>query len=171
METNQVPQSEPKSNQRTILYVVVAVLLCCCCVATAAGGYYGYQAYLAAQQVAEDIQNFEIPTDVPFVPVDPSGTEAAPSFDTSGEVPEGGLSDEETRFVAWASVQLVGIMSGCSTPTVEGTTITVTQQPDASGQWREEWNVNCGDGTFKAFPLVFTPDSSGFVNVEVELQP
>ncbi|MCK6585102.1 MAG: hypothetical protein L6Q49_18550, partial [Anaerolineales bacterium] len=97
--------------------------------------------------------------------------EAAPSFDTSGEVPEGGLSDEETRFVAWASVQLVGIMSGCSTPTVEGTTIIVTQQPDASGQWREEWNVKCGDGTFKAFPLVFTPDSSGFVNVEVELQP
>lgn len=171
METNQVPQPGPKNNQKTILYIAIAVLLCCCCVGTAAGGYYGYQAYVAAQQVMEDVQDFEIPTDVPFVPLDPGSTETAPNFDTSGEVPEGGLSDEETRFIAWASVQLVGIMSGCTTPTVEGTTITVTQQPDASGQWREEWNVNCGDGTFKAFPLVFTPDSSGFVNVEVELQP
>jgi hypothetical protein len=49
--------------------------------------------------------------------------------------------------MAWASVQLVGIMSGCTAPTVEGTTITVTQEPDGAGVWREEWNVNCGDGT------------------------
>jgi hypothetical protein len=159
-----------KSSRNTILYVVVAVLLCCCCVGTAIAGYYGYQAFVAAQQVAEDFENLDIPTDVPFNPLDPNAT-PIPGFDTGGEVPSGGLGDEETRLFAWAAVQLVGIMSGCETPTVEGTTITVTQQPDDSGVWREEWNVNCGNGTFKAFPLVFTPQEGGFVNVEVEFQP
>lgn len=106
-----------------------------------------------------------VATDTPFKSV-----EAAPSFDTSGEIPAGGLADEETRIFAWASVQLVGIMSGCNTPTVEGTTITVTQQPDASGVWHEDWNVDCGDGTTMTFPIKFTPEN-GIVNVEVEFQP
>jgi len=171
METNSVPQStEPKSNRNLIIGVVVAVVLCCCCVVTGVGGYYGYQAYVAAQKVVEDVQNFDIPTDVPFVPVDPNGTPVVPNFDTSGEVPNGGLADEETRLIAWASVQLVGMMSGCTTPTIDGTTISVIQDPDASGVWREEWNVNCGDGTFKAFPLTFTPEN-GVVNVTVDFQP
>ena len=138
METNPVPAEGQKNNRNIIIYAVVGVLLCCCCVATAVGGYYAYQAYVAAQQAVEDIQNFDIPTDVPFVPVDPNGTP--------------------------------GIMSECTSPTVEGTTISVIQQPDASGVWREEWNVNCGDGTFKAFPLTFTPEN-GIVNVTVDFGP
>ncbi len=171
METNAVPQSaEPKNNRNLIIGIVVAVVLCCCCVVVGVGGYYGYQAYVAAQRVVEDVQNFDIPTDVPFIPVDPNGTPVVPNFDTSGEAPTGGLADDETRLIAWASVQLVGIMSGCTTPTVDGTTISVIQQPDASGIWREEWNVNCGDGTFKAFPLTFTPEN-GIVNVTVDYQP
>ena len=170
MESTPVPAEGQKNNRNIIIYSVVGVLLCCCCVATAVGGYYAYQAYVAAQQAVEDIQNFDIPTDVPFVPVDPNGTPVVPNFDTSGDVPAGGLADDETRLVAWASVQLVGIMSECTAPTVEGTTITVIQQPDASGIWREEWNVNCGDGTFKPFPLTFTPEN-GIVNVTVEFQP
>lgn len=162
METNQVPQTGPKSNRNVIIAVVVAVVLCCCCLVTGIGGYYGYQAYIAAQQAVQDIQDFEIPTDVPFIPGDPS-------FDTSG-VPSGGLADEQTRVIAWASVQLVGMMSGCSSPTAEGTTISVIQEPDGAGVWREEWNVNCGDGTFKAMPLTFTPEN-GIVNVTVDFQP
>lgn len=163
METNQVPQKEPKSNRNVIIGVVVAVVLGCCCLMTVIGGYYGYQAYVAAQQAVEDIQDFEIPTDVPFIPGDPN-------FDTSGDIPAGGLADDETRLVAWASVQLVGMMSGCSSPTAEGTTINVIQQPDSAGVWQEEWNVNCGDGTFKALPLTFTPEN-GIVNVTVDFQP
>jgi hypothetical protein len=170
MESNPYPQTQPKNNRNTVIMIVVGVLLLCCCVATGIGGYYAYQAYVAAQQAVEDIQNFEIPTDVPFVPVDPSGTPIIPNFDTSGQAPAGGLADENTRLVAWASVQVVGFMSGCNAPTVEGTTITVTQQPDASGVWSEEWNVNCGDGTFIAFPLTFTPED-GIVNVTVDIQP
>lgn len=171
METNPVPQTEPpKSNRNVIIGVVVALVLCCCCVVTGVGGYYSYQAYVTAQQAVEDFDNFPIPTDVPFVPGDPNATPGSPNFDTSGEVPEGGLADQETRVFAWASVQLIGIMSGCNTPTVEGTTITVSQDPDASGVWREDWNVNCGDGTSKTFPVKFTPEN-GIVNVEVEFQP
>ncbi len=173
METNSVPQTEPKNNRNVIIGVVVAVVLCCCCVVTGAGGYYGYQAYVAAQAAVEDIQNFDIPTDVPFNPLDPNatpGVPGVPGLDVSGDVPTGGLADEETRFMAWASVQLVGIMSGCTAPTVEGTTITVTQEPDGAGVWREEWNVNCGDGSSKPFPLTFTPEN-GIVNVTVDIQP
>ena len=170
METNPVPQATPKNNRNIIIGVVVALVLCCCCLVIGLGGYYGYQAYVVAQQTVEDIESIEIPTNIPFDPNDPNATPGVPNFDTSGDVPQGGLADEETRFVAWASVQLVGIMSSCTAPTVEGTTITVIDQPDASGAWREEWNVNCGDGTSKAFPLKFTPEN-GIVNVEVEFQP
>lgn len=171
MDTNPVPQAQPKNN-RNIIIVVVALVLCCCCVVVGVGGYYGYQAYVATRQVVEDIQDIEIPeipTDVPFVPGDPNSTPEIP-FDTSGEVPTGGLADDQTRVFAWASVQLFGILSGCTTPTVEGTTIKVIQEPDANGVWREEWNVNCGDGSFKAFPLTFTPEN-GTVNVSVDYQP
>ena len=171
MEMNPVPQAAPqKSNRNIIIGVVAALALCCCCLVTGLGGYYGYQAYVAAQQAVEDLENLPIPTDIPGLPVDPNGTPVVPSFDTSGDVPSGGLADDDTRLVAWASVQLVGIMSGCNTPTVEGTTITVLTEPVNGGPWREEWNVNCGDGTFKAFPITFTPEN-GIVNVTVDFQP
>lgn len=166
METNPVPQTEPKNNRNIIIGVVVALVLCCCCLVTAVGGYYGYQAYIAAQQAVEDFQDFEIPTTVPFDPGDPNATPFSPGFDTSGDLPAGGLADDDTRFIAWSLVQGFGIIYGCSSPAAEGTTITITQEPDASGVWREEWSVNCGDGSFKTFPLTFTPDN-GIIKVEV----
>ena len=172
METNQVPQVEqPKNNRNLIIGIVVAVVLCCCCVVTGVAGYYGYQTYIAAQQAVEDLQNFEIPeipTDVPFNPADPNSTVEVPEFDFSGEVPSGGLADENTRYSAWLSVQIVGAISGCSAPTVDGTTIAVLEQPNASGEWVEEWNVNCGDGNSQTFKVTFTPEN-GIVNVNVEI--
>ncbi len=53
-------------------------------------------------------------------------------------------------------------------PTSAGTTITVTQQPDAAGEWKEKWDVNCGDGTNKPYNVTFTPEN-GIVNVNVEM--
>lgn len=176
METvqNPVPQMEqpkPKNNRNLIIGIVVAVILCCCCVAVGVGGYYAYQSYLAAQQAVQDLQNIEIPdipTDVPFNPADPNSTLEVPEFDFSGQAPTGGLADDDTRYTAWLSVQIVGAISGCSAPTVDGTTIAVLEQPDANGVWVEEWNVNCGDGTSQPFKVTFTPEN-GIVNVNVEV--
>lgn len=168
MEMNPAPQAGPKNNRNLIIGVVVAVVLCCCCVVTGVGGYYAYQTYVAAQQAVEDFQNLDIPipTDVPF---DPNNTDfATPEFDFSGEVPSGGLADDETRLTAWFSVQIIAAISGCSAPTVEGTTIAVLQEPDANGEWVEEWNVNCGDGTSKPFKVTYTTES-GVITPNVEL--
>jgi hypothetical protein len=166
METNPTPQTNSGTNRNLIISIVIAIVLCCCCAITAVAGYYGYQAYVEAQKVVQDIQDFEIPTPIPGDPFDP--TQPTPSFDLGNDIPEGGLADDETRLTAWFSLQIVAMISGCETPTVQGTTITVIQQPDASGVWREEWNVNCGDGTSKPFQITFTPEN-GFVNVSVEM--
>ncbi len=155
------PSSEaPKSNRNLIIGIVIALVLCCCCLVVGVGGYYGYQAYVAAQQAVQQFEDIEIPTGVPF---DPNNLPA-----DVGEVPQGGLADETTRYTAWLSLQLVGMMSGCETPTAATTTISVTQQPDASGVWVEAWNVDCGNGSFKSYNVTFTPEN-GIVNVNVEL--
>ena len=153
----------PKSNRNLIIGVVIAVVLCCCCVVTGAAGYYGYQAYLKAQEAVQqfdDIEIPEIPTDIPF---DPNNLPTE-----MGDVPQGGLSDDTTRYSAWLSVQLVGMMSGCEAPSAGTTTIEVTQQPDASGIWKEAWNVDCGNGSFKSYNITFTPEN-GIVTPTVEL--
>ena len=166
METTVDPfQKNPNSNRNIIIAVVVAVILCCCCVFTAAGGYYGYQAYVAAQSAYQDLQDFGIPTD----PNDPnSPTIPMPNFDSSA-APQGGLTDDSTRVVAWSTVQIFSAIQGCSTPTVEGTTIDVTQQPDSNGVWTEAWSVNCGEGTSQTLDLTFTPEN-GIVNVTIDLE-
>lgn len=153
----------PKSNRNLIIGVVIAVVLCCCCVVTGAGGYYGYQAYVKAQEAVQqfdDIEIPEIPSDIPF---DPNNLPT-----DMGDVPQGGLSDETTRYSAWLSLQLVGMMSGCETPTASTTTIEVTQQPDASGIWKEAWNVDCGNSSFQTYTVTFTPEN-GVVTPSVEL--
>ena len=159
-------QETPKSNRNLIIGVVIAVVLCCCCVVTGAAGYYGYQAYITAQQAVQQLEDFEIP-EIPEIPSDiPLDPNNLPTG--VGEVPTGGLADETTRYTAWLSLQLVGMMSGCNTPTASTTTISVTQQPDSGGVWAEAWNVDCGNGSFQAYTVTFTPEN-GIVNVNVEL--
>ena len=156
-------QETPKSNRNLIIGVVIAVVLCCCCVVTGAAGYYGYQAYITAQQAVqqfEDIQIPEIPSDIPLDPNNlPTGV---------GEVPTGGLADEGTRSLAWYQIIGYSTDSGCSAPNAQTTTIAVTQQPDSNGEWVEDWNVDCGDGTAKPFKVTFT-QANGIVIPIVEL--
>ena len=161
MEINPTPQPNSGTNRNLIIGIVIAIVLCCCCAITAVAGYYGYQAYVQTQQLVQDFEDFEIP-----IPGDPN--QPVPEFDVSGDIPEGGLADDETRLTAWFSLQIVSMISGCQAPTAQGTTITVVQQPDGNGAWVEEWNVNCGDGTSQPFNVTFTPEN-GFVNVNVEL--
>ncbi len=164
------PPAGSNKNRNLIIGIVAAIVLCCCCAATAIAGYYGYQAYLETQRAIQEFQNFEIPeipTMVPFDPANPEATPQIPQFDLSGDMPSGGLADDTTRLTAWYSVQIIAAVSGCASPTVEGTTISVVEQPNSSGAWTEEWNVNCGDGTFKPYQVNFTPEN-GVVNVDVE---
>ncbi len=160
------PEAAPKSNRNLIIGIVIAVVLCCCCLVVGVGGYYGYQAYTAAQQAVQQFDDIEIPDiqDIPTgLPIDPNNLPTG-----IGEVPTGGLADDSTRYAAWLSVQLVGMMSGCETPTAATTTISVTQQPDSNGIWVEAWNVDCGSGSFKSYNVTFTPEN-GVVNPTVEL--
>ncbi len=162
-------QAKSNSNRNIIIAVVVAVILCCCCVVTAAAGYYGYQGYVAAQTTYEQLQNFEIPAGIPSDPNDPnSPIIPLPSFDSSA-APQGGLTDDSTRVVAWSTVQVFVAFQSCAAPTADGTTIAVTQQPDSNGIWMEEWTVNCGDGTTKPINLTFTPEN-GTVSVGIEFK-
>lgn len=162
-------QAKSNSNRNIIIGVVVAAILCCCCVAAAAAGYYGYKTYAAAQSAIDEFQNLEIPTGIPSDPNDPnSPTIPLPNFDSSA-APQGGLTDDSTRVVAWSTVQIFAAIKGCAAPTVDGTTISVTQEPDSDGIWKEEWTVNCGDGATQPFTLTFTPEN-GIVNVSVELE-
>ena len=164
IETHQ-SQPQQKSNRNVIIAVVVAVILCCCCITFAVAGYYGYQAYVAAQTA---INEFEIPTDIPLDPNDPTSPSIPiPSFDSS-DAPQGGLTDSTTRITAWATLQIVASISGCSTPTAEGSTIKILQEPDSSGIWIEEWDVNCGDGSSQPFKVTLTPEN-GVVSVNVEI--
>lgn len=159
------PEAPQKSNRNIVIAIVVAVILCCCCTATTVGGYYGYQAYVTAQAAIND---FQLPTDIPLDPNDPSSPSIPiPSFDSS-DAPQGGLTDSTTRITAWTTLQIVAAVSGCSSPTSEGTTIDILQQPDSNGTWIEEWSVNCGDGSSKPFKVTFTPEN-GVVSVNVEI--
>jgi hypothetical protein len=159
------PQPQQKSNRNIIIAVVVGVLLCCCCLTFAVAGYYGYQAYRAAKNA---INGFEVPTDIPLDPNNPTSPSIPiPSFDSS-DAPQGGLSDSTTRVTAWTTLQLIAAISGCTTPTADGSTIKIIQEPDSVGIWVEEWDVPCGDGSSQLFKVTFTPEN-GFVSVNVEV--
>jgi len=161
----ETPQPQQKSNRNVIIAVVVVIILCCCLTITAVGGYYGYQAYITAKTAIDD---FQIPTNIPVDPNDPSSPSIpVPNFD-SNAAPQGGLTDPTTRVTAWTTLQIIASVSGCTSPTADGTTIDVTQQPNSSGEWVEQWNVNCGDGSSKPFNITFTPQN-GVVNVTVEM--
>lgn len=156
-------EQAPKSNRNLIIGVVIAIVLCCCCLVSAVAGYYGYQAYVKAQQVVDQFDDLNLPVD----PNNPNGPQIDIPLDT-GLLPQGGLTDTETRYTAWLSVQLVAAISGCDTPDAAGTTIVVVQEPDAGGVWVEEWSVACSDGASMPYRVTFTPEN-GIVNVNVEM--
>jgi hypothetical protein len=159
------PQPRKGSNRNLIIGIVLAVVLCCCCVVTAVGGTTAYQAYQAANAAQEVLEDLELP-------VDPSNPEqfdlpypVLPGLD-GANLPQGGLTDDVTRVSAWSTVVLTSALSGCDSPTPQGTTIEVVEDPDAAGVWKERWTVDCGDGTTPSYLLTFTPQD-GFTNVEV----
>lgn len=156
MET---PTPGQKSNRNLIIGIVAAVVVCCCCTAAALGGYYAWKAYQATQNALEEIQDFELPTDIP------TGLPSVPGLEDA-ELPQGGLADDVSRATAWGTIVLTGSIFECLSPAVTGTSIEVVQEPDANGVWIENWNVACGEGATKSFKITFTPEG-GFTNVNV----
>ena len=81
-------EQAPKSNRNLIIGVVMAIVLCCCCLVSAVAGYYGYQAYVKAQQVVDQFDDLNLPVD----PNNPNGPQIDIPLDTE-LLPQGGLTD------------------------------------------------------------------------------
>ena len=160
---NSAISEDTSSSRKLIISIIAIILFGCCCLVLGVGGYYGYQAYLTAQQAVQQFDDLEIPNIPSDIPIDPNNLPT-----DFGDLPQGGLSDETTRYSAWLSVQLVGMMSGCEAPTAATTTISVVQEPDSNGIWVEAWNVDCGNGSFTSYNITFTPEN-GVVNPTVEI--
>jgi hypothetical protein len=154
---------DKKPNRNLIISIVAVLLFGCCCLVVGVGGYYGYQAYVAARETVAEIQEeFEIPVD----PNDPNSPNVPMPFMPFSESPEGGLGDERAREFVWAQIPIYYQEANCPSPKADTTEITVVTQPNAEGSWQEEWNVDCGNGTFHTFVVdFFTQDgySSGMV--------
>ncbi len=160
---NSAISEDKSSNRKLIISIVVILILGCCCLVTGIGGYYGYQAYVAAKDVVAEVKEvYEIPVN----PDDPNSPNVPIPFTPFSEAPEGGLGDERAREFVWLQIPIYYEEANCPAPKAETTEITVITQPNAEGAWQEEWNVDCGDGTFHVFVVDFvTQDgfSSGIV--------
>ena len=148
------PVEQPKeSNTPLIIGIVVAVLLCCCClVIVAVFLFMGPAVNNVYSSVNEQL------TAMPGVPSLPEGT-SEPSL-PSDAVPQGGLGDDLLRTNTWAYVVIVAATDGCYTPNAADTAITVTQEQDSAGVWKEQWLVACDGGNSVPVDVVFTPNSA-----------
>ena len=59
----------------------------------------------------------------------------------SDAVPQGGLGDDLLRTNTWGYVVTVAAIDGCTGPNAAETVITVTQEQDSAGVWKEQWVV------------------------------
>jgi len=168
METT--PQPTPKkSNTGMILGVgaiAVVVLLCCCSLAV-----IGILTMMgpAIGRTFSSINNSLM---TPNFPDDFPDDFPTPDFDMPDgsfqNIPEGGRGDEILRASAWGYVVIAATLDNCTfTPQASDTRIEVTQEPDASGEWKEEWTVTCDDGSEKPYDVTFTPSAGGGTDVSV----
>ena len=154
--TPQFAPVEPpkKSNTGLIIGIVIVVLLCCCCLVV-----IGVLTFMgpAVNSVFSSV-NQQL-TAMPEVPSIPEGT-LEPSIPSSA-VPEGGLGDDLLRANTWGYVVTVAAIGGCTNPSAADTVISVTQEQDSAGVWKERWLVACEGGTSVPVDIVFTPSASG----------
>ncbi len=180
-----MPGAQPKkSNVGLIIGIVVAVLLCCCCIVVVAGGLYmRSQVNNVYSSINEQLT--ALPENLPSVPEmtqepsspdatsEPGSSESPTSPSDLGipadAIPQGGLGDEVQRSQAWAFSMLTIMTSGCNVPVAKDTTIEVTQQPDSSGMWKEQWTIACQGGSPVKVDVTYTPSSNGVTDVKVEL--
>ena len=149
----------PRKNNTTLIIVVVVVVVLLCCCLIGVGGYV-YSRYVAGKALSDF--NSQMSTAMPGGSV-PGGL-------PSGSVPTGGLANDVTRAEAW-SYAIAAIVPSNQTcvPAPATTTISVTQQPDASGAWTERWTVDCGGGTTIPVDIAYAPAGAGLFTVTAKV--
>lgn len=162
METPTSAPVEPKkSNTGLIIGIVVVVLLCCCCLLLAIG------AYAARSQFSTGLSGFN-----------PGGSAASGGALAPGGtgtttnlpgVPSGGKGDDAQRTAAYGFLVVAAATDGCSTtgPKADSVKIDVSQQPDSSGAWQEEWTVTCDSGSTKTYVVAFPSGDANVGDIKV----
>jgi len=164
METP-IQAAPKKSNTGLIIGIVVVVLLCCCCLLVAIGGY-GYSRYQAASALSGINSG---------LPGSTGGTGGSGGGGSTGTVtnipgiPSGGKGDDAQRSAAYGFVVIAAATDGCSTssPKADSTKISVSQQPDSSGAWQEEWTVVCDSGSNKTYVVAFPAGDANISEIKV----
>jgi len=173
-------QKKPKNG--LIIGIVVAIVLCCCCLAVVVGGLAlaGPAVNNVFEGINKSLQNPTLPevpsmpfgTSEPGIPAMPDETSEPANPDlpalSSDVVPQGGYGDDLLRTNTWPQVILAAALTGkCNTPSASETTISVSQEPDSNGIWKEVWLVACGAGKTLPVDVTFTPSASGGTDISV----
>lgn len=75
---------------------------------------------------------------------------------------EGGLADPLVKRDVWSSIVIYEKGNGCEDP--ESVLISIMQQPDSSGAWMEQWDVNaCGKSSSYMVRFAQNPAGGGVV--------
>ena len=160
------PDAPKKSNIGLIIGIVVVVLLCCCCL-IALGGI-AYARYQANSTISNINNQLSTPGTMPSVP-GTGGSGLGTNTNIPG-IPSGGKGDDVQRSSAWAFLLTSAAMDGCTTSgniKADSTKINVTQQPDSSGAWQEEWTVTCDSGSPKTYVVAFPSGDANAANIKV----
>jgi hypothetical protein len=164
-----MPDAPKKSNTGLIIGIVVVVLLCCCCLLIA--GVVAYTRYQAASTLSTINSQLSTPGTIPSVPGTGGGGIGGTGTVTNlPGIPSGGKGDDAQRSAAWAFVLTGAAMDSCSstgTLKSDSTKISVTQQPDSSGAWKEEWTVTCDSGSAKTYVVAFPSGDANVANIKV----
>lgn len=134
-----------KNNRNIIIAVVVVIVLCCCCLVAGGAGYY-YYTRMSSQNAIPSLPNDVV---VPQSDSDPN------------DFPTGGLGNDILRRDTWQVMAPASVGLGCDQPIAADTQITVLQDPDSAGYWKEEWTVACASGDSLKFEVEFITDATG----------
>ena len=161
METQTPVQPAPKKNSLPMMLGIGAAVLVCCCVLVV-GAVFAVP-MLFAPTVGNVFSKVEMDLQTPAVP--------EPQNPGSGDLPQGGITDDLLRANTWPLVQIVATAADCSNPSAADTTIEVTQPMDANGVWKELWTVACESGGPAKVEVTFTPGAQGGTDVSVSIMP
>ena len=167
-------QPEPQKSNKGLMIgvggIAIVVLLCCCLaiVVIAAMTIMGPVIGNVFSTINNSLLTPSVP-DFSTLPATPDISDIPTlSSDVSDLIPQGGRGDEILRASAWAQVILSTSLEGCSyNPNASDTQIEVTQEPDSSGVWEEQWAVTCDDGSTKPYNVTFTPTTGGSAEINV----